>query len=150
MMATPRVKLTAAIVDTLCEGIAEGKSARAMCKIVGISQKTLWNWLAKDETFVQQYARAKDRCADHLAEEILEISDSSERDKYTDENGREVVDHENINRSRLRVDARKWYASKLAPKKYGDKVLNQHEGGDPANPIQQHITVSFIAANPDK
>jgi hypothetical protein len=35
----------------------------------------------------------------------------------------------NIQRSRLRVDARKWAAAKLAPKKYGDRVENDVKGG---------------------
>jgi len=46
-----------------------------------------------------------------------------------DRNGERVVDHENIQRSRLRVDALKWVASKLAPRKYGDRVEHDHKGG---------------------
>jgi hypothetical protein len=43
--------------------------------------------------------------------------------------GKTIVDHENIQRSRLRVDARKWAAARLAPKKYGDRVEHDHKGG---------------------
>lgn len=142
-------KKTTKILEQICTGIASGKSARAMCLEVGIDQSTLWKWIAEDEIFSKQYARAKDLCADYYAEEIIEISDSSERDKYIDENGREVTDHEAVQRSRLRVDARKWYASKLAPKKYGDKVTNEI-AGDPDKPLHQVITVSFIAPNAPK
>jgi hypothetical protein len=67
------------------------------------------------------------------SEEIIEIADDAASDKFTDANGNERVDNEHINRSRLRVDTRKWLMSKLAPKKYGDKVDLRHagEGGGP-------------------
>lgn len=138
---------TSALLDAICEGIAQGKSARAMCIETGISQQTLWNWLAADKSFFEQYARAKELCADFIAEEILEIADDKSGDKKFDDNGREITDHEFINRSRLRVDARKWYASKLSPKKYGDKIVNEHQG----NPDQPILTkVEVILVSPSK
>lgn len=78
------------------------------------------DWLKEDEVFAEQYARAKaDQCM-LMAEEIIDISDDSSLDvAFTDE-GKPFVDRENINRSRLRVDTRKWLLSKLVPKKYGD------------------------------
>lgn len=121
-----------------------------MCIEVGISQRVLWNWLDKDTDFMQQYARAKSLCADFIAEEVLEIADDSGEDWATRADGSRYVDNEAVQRSRLRVDARKWYAGKIAPKKYGDKIVNQHEGGDPNNPILQNISVSFIASNKQK
>lgn len=139
----PTIK-TPEVCAAICEGIALGRSARSMCIEVGISQRALWNWLASDAEFMQQYARAKDLCADVLAEEIIEIADDTRFDKRTDKDGREIIDNEAIQRSRLRVDARKWYASKLAPKKYGEKVVNEHQGGDPSRPIVQAIEVKFI------
>jgi hypothetical protein len=145
----PTIK-TKALCGKICEGIALGKSARAMCIELKISQRVLWNWLATDEEFMQQYARAKEKCADHYAEEIIEISDDGSKDTYIDEKGREVTDQEVVARARLRVDARKWYASKLAPKKYGDRITNEHEGGDPSKPINHNIQVSFVAANAPK
>lgn len=131
----------------ICEGIATGKSARAMCEEVDINQSTLWKWLDEDETFSKQYARAKEQCADYLAAEILEIADDANADKYLDDNDRLQTDHEAINRSRLRVDARKWYASKLAPKRYGEKVTNELTG-DPDRPIAHSINIRFIKSDP--
>jgi len=148
-MARPTIK-TKKLCAAICEGIALGKSSRAVCAEAGISDRVLWNWLAKDEEFMQQYARAKEKCADYYAEEIVEIADDGANDKYIDEWGKEVVDNEAIQRSRLRVDARKWYASKLAPKKYGDRITNEHEGGDPSKPISHNIQVSFVASNTQK
>lgn len=148
-VGAPTIK-TVALLEKICTGIAMGKSARAMCIELGISQRVLWNWLASDEKFMQQYARAKDLCADVYAEEVIEISDDSAKDTYIDEKGREMVNQEVVARARLRVDARKWYASKLAPKKYGDRVVNEHEGGDPNKPINHSIQVSFVAVNAQK
>jgi len=40
----------------------------------------------------------------------------------------ETVNPEVIGRSRLRVDTRKWYLSKVLPKIYGDKLQTEHSG----------------------
>jgi hypothetical protein len=141
----PTIK-TPELLDAICAGISLGKSARAMCVEVGISQRVLWNWLASDAELMRQYLRAKELCIDAYAEEIIEISDDGSRDTYTDEKGREVTDREVIARSQLRIDARKWYASRLAPKKYGDKLLNPHEGGDTNKPIVHRVEVAFVTA----
>lgn len=69
-----------------------------------------------------------------MAEEILEIADNGENDTYIDEHGNKRTDHDVVARSRLRVDARKWLASKMAPKRYGDKVETTVKG-DNDNPL---------------
>src|SRR5258706_11847639 len=61
--------------------------------------------------------------------EIIEIADDASGDYVTTSDGKTIVDHENIQRSRLRVDARQWAAARLAPKKYGDRVEHDHKGG---------------------
>lgn len=89
---------------------------------------TVYNWLL-DETkkdFLEQYARARNKQAEHLFEEILKISDDGSNDYVETEddegNARTVFNHEHVQRSRLRVDTRKWYLSKVLPKKYGEKL----------------------------
>lgn len=139
-----RIRKNPELIEQICEGIALGKSAREVCVKVGIGQRTLWDWLALDEDFAQQYAHAKEMCADILAEEIIAIADDSSHDTYIDDEGNTVTDHEAIQRDRLRVDARKWYASKLLPRKYGDRLVNQHEGGDPERPILHNIKITFV------
>lgn len=136
-------KKTQEIMDTVCQGVAIGKSARAMCVVCNISQPSLWKWLAEDSIFSKQYARAKEECADFIAEEILEIADSGLNDTYTDDKGNVVVNQDVIARSRLRVDARKWYAGKLAPKKYGEKLAVG--GADDLPPLQQVHSLSTEA-----
>jgi len=66
--------------------------------------------------------------ADKLFRKIIKIADDTGGD-YTTSDSKRIVDHENIQHSRLRVDARKWAAARLAPKKYGDRVEHDHKGG---------------------
>ena len=133
------------VLDTIFAGISLGKSARAMCMEVGISQRVLWNWLASDEELMRQYQRAKELCVDAYAEEIIEISDEGSRDTYVDEKGREVINREVIARAQLRIDARKWYAARLAPRKYGDKLPVTHEGSDARKSVVHNIAIAFVA-----
>lgn len=75
--------------------------------------------------FRDQYASAREAQADALVEECLEIADDGSNDWMTRE-GKDkepawALNGEHVNRSRLRVDTRKWWAARLAPKKYGDK-----------------------------
>ncbi len=84
--------------------------------------------------FSEQYARAREAQADKLAEEALQIADDGRSDTYVDADGNVKTDTEVIQRSKLRVDTRKWLASKMAPKKYGDKVAIG--GADDLGPVQ--------------
>lgn len=125
-MARPSI-YSPEIAATLCERLVEGQSLRSICRaedMPGIT--TVFRWLEANETFRALYARARDAQADTLADEIIEISDDGTNDWMTrqreDGSSFEVVDHEHITRSKLRVDARKWIAAKLKPRKYGEKV----------------------------
>ena len=134
------------LLDAIFAGISLGKSARAMCMEAGISQRALWNWLARDEALMKQYLRAKELCIDAYAEEIIEISDDGSRDISIDDKGREVVNREVIARAQLRIDARKWYAARLAPKKYGDKLVAPQEGPEAKKPVLYGVEIAFVAA----
>nr|WP_246307956.1 hypothetical protein [Chitinibacter bivalviorum] len=103
---------------------------------------TVLRWLDRHEEFRGKYARAREIQADTLADEIISISDDGLNDTYVDDKGNQRTDYDVVARSKLRVDARKWYASKLAPKKYGDKI-EQKLTGDPDNPINLGIKVTF-------
>jgi Bacteriophage Sf6, terminase small subunit-like len=74
------------------------------------------------------------------------ISDDSSRDWITDVDGNRVVDHDHINRARLRVDSRKWVTSKLKPRKYGDKLL--HTGGDGEGPVAVKLALDYSLLAP--
>ena len=86
------------------------------------SRRVFNEWLSNDDQLSTQYAHACDVRAEQIFEDILQIADDQEKDFYTDDDGREFVNHNVINRARLRVDSRKWILSKLNPKKYSDKI----------------------------
>jgi hypothetical protein len=95
------------IKTRICLEIAEGKSLRSICLAHDMpASQTVRVWLALDAEFAAQYARAREEQADYYADEIIEIADTAE----------------DANLARLRIDARKWKASKLRPKKYGEKL----------------------------
>ena len=120
----------------ICEHIAQGKSLRTIAEMEGMPhQATIMAWLdGSHPDFSEQYARAREAQADKLAEETLLIADESSQDTYVDADGNVKTNTEAIQRSKLRVDTRKWLASKMAPKKYGDKVAIG--GADDLGPVQ--------------
>jgi len=125
--------------------IAEGESVRAICRDENMpAASTVFLWLQRHSAFSEQYARATAARADAFAEEIIEISDDGRNDTYEDDEGREHVNTDVIQRSRLRVDTRKWLMARMAPKKYGDKVEQILSGGD--KPIEQKVTVIELIA----
>ena len=127
---------TPELAAAICEHIAAGKSLRTIAALDGMpAQSTIMVWLdGKHPDFTEQYARAREAQADKLAEEILAIADDGRSDTYVDADGNVKTDTEAIQRSKLRVDTRKWLASKMAPKKYGDKMAIG--GADDLGPVQ--------------
>lgn len=122
---------TQALADRICQQLAEGKSLRSICKEEGMpSQSMVYRWLEKNEGFREQYSLARTWQADTLADEILEIADESANDTYVDDDGNVKINAEVVARSRVRIEARKWIASKLAPKKYGDRQMIDMEVKD--------------------
>lgn len=95
----------------------------AFCNAKGIPYTTLLTWVNSDPSRSEMYARAREDRADVLADEIVDISDEVE--VVAKMKGEEVVlvlDAAAVSRNKLRVDARKWAASKLKPRTYGDKL----------------------------
>lgn len=123
-----------AIKAHICERIADGESLRAICDDEGLPDKaTVFRWLAADEAFCDQYARAREAQAEAVFDDILTIADDGrndwmERKNADDQNIGWMENGEALRRSQLRIDARKWMAGKLKPKKYGDKIDLNHSG----------------------
>lgn len=86
---------------------------------------TIYTWVTNRKDFSEQYAQAKRHQIEVIIDEILDIADDTSNDNVVNEDGKIVTDHEHINRSRLRIDTRKWIAAKLAPKVYGDKTISE-------------------------
>lgn len=119
------------IADKICDRMANGESARAICRDPDMPQwSTLCGWKRRNEEFATQYARAREDLLDYWAEEIDEIAHDTSRDFTTDEMGRIRSDNTAVNRDRLKIDTRKWIMCKLSPKKYGDKLTQEISGPD--------------------
>lgn len=115
--------------DAICELLADGKSLRAACKETGTAARSVLDIVDAEPLFAAQYAAARARGYQRLADEIIEISDDARGDVIETENGPRM-DAEFVARSRLRVDTRKWMLSKMLPKVYGEKVTQELTGPD--------------------
>lgn len=122
------------IASIICERIASGESLRKICKTKGIpARSVIFKWLVKNPVFKDQYALAREESTAALFEEMLEICDDATND-WMEHNAKGTdatiwkLNGEHVQRSKLRVDTRKWALSKLQPKKYGDKFTTEHTG----------------------
>lgn len=125
-MPSKRAQYTSELGEEICDKIATGSTGlKRLCKENAHwpSYETIYQWLRKHDDFSDLYARAKRDQVRALVEDILDISDDSTRDDKINSNGDSVCNTEWIARSRLRVDTRKWIASKLVPRLYGDNML---------------------------
>jgi hypothetical protein len=100
-------KYSPELFETVCQRLEEGETLTAICQEEGMpSKEGFYKWVESKEGAVDRYVRAREKQADSLAEEIVHISNTA-------------IDAQI---GRLQMDARKWFASKVAPKKYGDKT----------------------------
>ena len=127
------------LADAVCFEIAQGYSLRTVCKNEKLpGMTTIFKWLRERPEFGNQYARATEERTEALAEEILDIADDGSNDFMLIQKGNveyEIENKEVTNRSRLRVDTRKWLMSKMKPKKYGDKLDLTSDGKVLPTPI---------------
>lgn len=137
------------VADRICDALADARSLRSICCDPDMpSQSTVFRWLADERyaAFRERYARAREAQADALFDEMLDIADDGTNDwmerKREDGTTDEVLNHEHVQRSKLRIEARKWMASKLRPKVYGDKLdLTSSDGSmTPREPRYQLVT----------
>jgi hypothetical protein len=117
------------IFNYVCLEIEKGRALRNILKDENMpSTSTFYQWLESNTDKAKQYARATEVRADIIFDDILTIADENTNDTFVNDNGIEIVNNDVIQRSRLRIDARKWVLSKLNPKKYGDKIQQEHSG----------------------
>ena len=144
---------SAEVAQQICERLATGESVRGICNSEdGLpTWQTVFSWLGKHPDFAEQYARAKELAAESIAEEIFDIADDSTQDFEETEITAGVtarsLNPENIQRSKLRVDARKWYLSKIMPKRYGDKVQQEVSGPD-GGPATLNVVIRSVLDKP--
>jgi hypothetical protein len=109
------LEYTKELGDEICALLLEGNSLVKACKETGAEYRTIFKWIKEYPDFADNYTHAREMQADSLADGILDIADDSAL--ASDDR-------------RVKIDARKWYAGKLKPKKYGEKQL-----GDADNPV---------------
>lgn len=118
----PKTKFTQQLFDDICERIS--KSSDGLYKIChehGIGTFAFYEWIKEDKELANKYAHAREAQAEFLADQIIQLADDRTGDLVDSEFGQQG-NAANVQRSKLQVDARKWIAAKLKPKKYGDKV----------------------------
>lgn len=117
----------------ICARLTDGESLKSICRDPNMPDiKTVYLWMGQNESFLHQYARAREDQADTLADEIQDIADTKPA-QVVDDKGIARVDSGHVNWMRLRIDSRKWVAAKLKPKKYGDRIVH---AGDADNPVE--------------
>ena len=124
------------IAQVICIRIAEGESLRQILRTDGMpAQSTVYEWLLRHPEFAENYTRAREEQADTLADEIIDIADEQPEvvavvDKKTGALIEHKLDGAFLQWQKNRIEARKWTAMKLKPKKYGDRVAVEGvEGG---------------------
>ena len=141
------------VFDSICTQIADGKSLRSICAQDGMPTTTsVMRWLKEDDggELREQYTRAREAQADTIFDEILEIADEGRYDwmEQSGESAGYTLNGEHVQRSRLRIDARKWMAGKLRPKVYGDKLALG--GADDLPPIRTESAADLLRAKLDE
>lgn len=136
---------TPELAKLICDKIAMGIPLAHICRVDGMpTESTVRGWAVDDyQGFYAMYARSRRILAEHYIDEIMDISDDGTNDwvarQSTSEKGGgvedgKVLNQDHLQRSKLRVDTRKWFASKVFPKVYGDKV--QYSGDPDGSPIE--------------
>ena len=138
------------IADLILARISSGESLKAICREPGMPHEaTVRDWVRDDRGADPEkgragmstlYARARELGCDSIADEIIELSDAPIFHKGDPDNA--LVQH-----ARLRCDNRRWLLSKLAPKKYGDKITTEITGED-GGALITRIELVPVAARP--
>jgi hypothetical protein len=117
----------AALAKKVMEGMHGGLSCFKACQAAGVPHSTFIGWVNVDQELADRYTRAREELIERMAQEVLELSDV---DVGLQPDGKR--DWAAVQKHRLQVDTRKWLLSKLAPKKFGDKL---ELSGDPDRPL---------------
>lgn len=140
------VEFSDEVAAAICEGLSEGKSLREVCRQPGMPSETAVRYWARDDKngFASQYARAREIGYHVIADELLEIADDGSNDwmeRNADDGPGWQANGEHMQRSRLRVDTRKWLLSKVLPKIYGDKLQVAGDKDSPLSVVTQIVLV---------
>jgi hypothetical protein len=121
------------VQDAILQRVINGEGIATICRDASMPSKAIvFRWLAANEAFRQAYKVAAELRGEHIFEEALEIANQQPPRVIvqTGENTTESrVDAGAVQHAKLKIDTLKWAASKLNPKRYGDKI-DVTSGGD--------------------
>lgn len=146
-MARPTI-FTDDLASEICARIASGESMRSICRddnMPVMSTVMLWLVDGNHQIFSEQYAKARQIQAETLADELFDIADDGSND-WMAKHGKDdepgyVLNGEHVQRSRLRVDTRKWYLSKVLPKFADKQSVDLSSTDGTMTPKQTQITI---------
>lgn len=124
------VTRTPDVEDDIIQSLSQGVPLRQICKRLGCSRTSVHRWMADDAELAKRYAKARQEGFDAIAEEILDIADDGTNDwieRERDGASYAELNHEHVQRSKLRVDARLKLLAKWYPAKYGERVAVEHD-----------------------
>lgn len=122
--------------DEICERLAKGEPLAQICRSENMpAVRTVSDWKAEHKDFAAAFARAREEGFDVIAESCLQIADDGKNDTYKDDEGNVRVDHDHIQRSKLRIETRLKLLAKWDPKRYGEKLAIG--GADDLPPIKK-------------
>jgi len=120
-------------VDAICLMVADGKTLRQISTATGLSLGTILNRVSREPQHVEQYTRARETASDLFETDIIEAALASSP--------------ETASADRVKIDALKWVAARRSPRKYGDKIQQEHTGSN-GGPISYALEV--IGVEPAK
>ena len=133
-------------INDILEHVASGKSVKSLIDHSGrdvIPSYTTWcEWLKESTDLADNYARAMESRQEVIFEEILVIADDQEGDVYKNDEGIEFTNHNVIQRSKVRIEARQWVLGRMNAKKYGNKI-DMTSGGDKLPSSQAALNITL-------
>lgn len=108
----------------ICEHVAEGRSQRKACELVGVLESTFRLWKREHAEIAAHYTRAREERANGWAEEFIDLADEFVP------TGDPVADKITLQHIHERLDARKWVTSRIL-KDYNEKKQLTGEDGGP-------------------
>ena len=124
-----RNKYTPAVAREICDRIASGESINSIGTHKHLpTARNIEKWLLdpNKKAFKKLYEQAKKIQMALMAEQLIDIADNGDNDWVKRENKEGEawwkLNGENINRSKLRVETRKWILARMMPKIYGDRI----------------------------
>lgn len=123
------------VAEVVFSGMRGGLSAFKAVQAAGVPWGTWQEWVAESEDLSVRYARARDCLVERMSAELLEITDAP-----LELTGDGKIDSAAVQSRRLQVDTRKWLLSKLAPRRYGERL---ELAGDKESPLRAEVAIAF-------